>query len=81
MLHNIFKATRNISCNENMEYVKQSSAEITQAVKRRQEELKKFNGKMRVSDRGSISIEFKTLGDKNDYYKHQLNSIASRVNM
>ena len=80
MIHNIFKVIRNISRDENMEYIKQSSAEITHAAKRTQEELKKFNGKMRVSDLGVISIEFKTEGDKNAYYKHQLNSIASRVN-
>ena len=77
---NIFKVIRNIFRDENKEYEKQSLKEFTQALNRKQELLKKFNGKMHVSERGGISIEFKTAGDKSAYYKHQLNSIASKLN-
>ena len=80
MLHNIFKVIRSIFRDENKEYEKQGAAEFTQSLRRKQESLKKFNGKMHVSERGGISIKFKSAGDKSAYYKNQLNSIKNKVN-
>ena len=79
-MNNIFKLICNIFCDENKEYEKQNLEEFTQALKRKQESLKKFNGKMHVSERGGISIKFKSAGDKSAYYKNQLNSIKNKVN-
>jgi hypothetical protein len=80
MLHNIFKVIRSIFRDENKEYERQNLKEFYQALKRKQESLKKFNGKMHVSERGGISIKFKSAGDKSAYYKNQLNSIKNKVN-
>ena len=79
-MNNIFKLICNIFCDENKEYEKQNLEEFSQALKRKQESLKKFNGKMHVSERGGISIKFKSAGDKSAYYKNQLNSIKNKVN-
>ena len=75
-----FKAVRNMFHDENKEREKQEEAEFIQAVRRKQETLQKFGGKMHVSERGGMSIKFKTVKGSNAYYQHVLNSVKSKVN-
>jgi hypothetical protein len=77
MIEKIINIFKRIFHDENKEYEKQAEAELTQALKRKQESLKEFNGKMHVSNRGGISLRFKTTEDKNAYYKHLLSSVKS----
>jgi hypothetical protein len=74
---NIFKVICNVFHDENDEYEKQAEAELIRAIKRKQESLKEFNGKMHVSKRGGLSLKFKTAEDKNSYHKHLQNSVKS----
>ena len=77
MLEKIINFFKIIFHDENKEYEKQAEAELIQAIKRKQESLKVFNGKMQVSSRGGMSLRFKTAGDKSAYYKHLLGSVKT----
>ena len=77
MLEKIINFFKIIFHDENKKYEKQAEAELIQAIKRKQESLKVFNGKMHVSSRGGISYTFKTAVGKNDYYKHLLGSVKT----
>lgn len=75
----LFKIICNIFHDENKEYDKKKEAEFIKAVKRKQETLQKFGGKMHVSKRGRMSIKFKTVKGSNAYYQHVLNSVKSKA--
>jgi hypothetical protein len=72
---NLFKIICNVFHDENKEYEKLEELELAQAIKLKQESLKKFNGKMHVSNRGGLSLRFKTTAGKNAYHKHLLSSV------
>jgi predicted AAA+ superfamily ATPase len=71
---NFFKEIRNIFHDE---FEDERELELIEALKCKQESLKKFNGKMHVSDRGGLSLRFKSKVDEAAYHKHLVNSWAS----
>ena len=77
MIDKIVNLFKRIFYDENKEYEKLAELELAQAIKLKQESLKEFNGKMHVSNRGGLSLRFKTTEDKNAYYKHLLSSVKS----
>jgi hypothetical protein len=77
MIDKIVNLFKRIFHDENKEYEKLAELELAQAIKLKQESLKEFNGKMHVSNRGGLSLRFKTTEDKNAYYKHLLRSVKS----
>ena len=60
------------------EYEVEREEELAEALRRKQESLKKFNGKMHVSERGGLSLRFKSKADENDYYKHIIKSFGAK---
>ena len=77
MIDKIVNLFKRIFYDENKEYEKLAELELAQSIKLKQESLKEFNGKMHVSNRGGLSLRFKTTEDKNAYYKHLLSSVKS----
>jgi hypothetical protein len=72
----IFKFFRNLFHDE---FEDQREAELVRGLQAKQASLREFNGKMHVSDRGGLSLRFKTKADECAYNRHLAKSWKSKT--
>ena len=78
MIDKIVSLFKRLFHNENKEYERQEGVELLQAIKRKKASLREFNGRMHVSERGGLSLRFKTEDDERAYHKHLRSSVKSK---